>query len=155
MDRLSLPVLEQEQMKVQEIIHTPAGETVLDMGQNFAGYVEFAADFPAGTEIVLDFGEILQEGNFYNKNYRDAKSQFVYISDGRKEIVHPHFTYFGFRYVRVTGCLRLWSCLCAIILRTVFREKYMNRQELMEPESFLSSLRLLSRFQSQLLPLLV
>ncbi|MCI6998255.1 MAG: family 78 glycoside hydrolase catalytic domain [Eubacterium sp.] len=103
MDRLSLPVFEKEQMKVKEIIHTPAGETVLDMGQNFAGYIEFCANFPAGTRIVLDFGEILQEGNFYNKNYRDAKSQFVYISDGRKEIVHPHFTYFGFRYVRVTG----------------------------------------------------
>ena len=32
-----------------------------------------------------------------------AKSLFVYISDGREEIVRPHFTFFGFRYVRVTG----------------------------------------------------
>lgn len=103
MDRLSLPVVEKEQIAVQEIIYTPAEEIVLDMGQNFAGFVEFRANFPKGTKVVIDFGEILQQGNFYNKNYRDAKSQFVYISDGREEIVRPHFTFFGFRYVRVTG----------------------------------------------------
>ena len=102
-DRFSLPVIEKETLQVQEILYTPAEEIVLDMGQNFAGFVEFKADFPKGTKIVLDFGEILQKGNFYNKNYRDAKSQFVYISDGRKETVRPHFTFFGFRYVRVTG----------------------------------------------------
>lgn len=102
-DRLSLPVIVKEEMTVQEIVQTPTGETVLDMGQNFAGFLEFEADFPAGTRIVLDFGEILQEGNFYNKNYRDAVSQFVYISNGTKEVVRPHFTFFGFRYVRVTG----------------------------------------------------
>lgn len=102
-DRLSLPVREKERLEVQKILTTPAGETVLDFGQNFAGYVEFLADFPAGTEIVLDFGEILQNGNFYNENYRTAAKPFVYISDGRKETVRPHFTYFGFRYVRVSG----------------------------------------------------
>lgn len=102
-DRLSLPVLAKEELKVREVIHTPAGETVLDMGQNFAGIMEFEAELPQGTRVVLDFGEILQQGNFYNGNYRDAKSQFVYVSDGRRELVRPHFTFFGFRYVRVTG----------------------------------------------------
>lgn len=102
-DRLSLPVLAKEEVAVKEVITTPAGETVLDMGQNFAGFIKFRAAFAKGTKVVLDFGEILQQGNFYNKNYRDAKSQFVYISNGEEETVHPHFTYFGFRYVRVTG----------------------------------------------------
>ena len=103
LDRLSIPVVEKETIAVQDIIYTPAEEIVLDMGQNFAGFVEFKANFPKGTKVVLDFGEILQQGNFYNKNYRYAKSQFVYISDGREEVVRPHFTFFGFRYVRVTG----------------------------------------------------
>lgn len=102
-DRLSLPVIEKEKIAVKEVLETPAKETVLDMGQNFAGFVEFQADFPVGTKIVLEFGEILQEGNFYNKNYRDAEARFVYISDGCKETVRPHFTFFGFRYVKVTG----------------------------------------------------
>ena len=102
-DRYSLPVLVKDSMPVKEIIRTPAGETVLDFGQNFTGYVEYTADFPAGTRITLDHGEILQQGNFYNDNYRTAKVQMIYVSDGRRETVRAHFTYFGFRYVRVSG----------------------------------------------------
>lgn len=102
-ERYSIPVLVKDEVKVKEIIYTPAGETVLDMGQNFTGYIQFVSKMAKGTKIVLDFGEILQQGNFYNKNYRTAKSQFIYVSDGREEVVRPHFTYFGFRYVRVTG----------------------------------------------------
>ena len=102
-ERYSIPVIVKEEIPVKEVIITPAGEKVLDMGQNFAGYMEFTADFPKGTKIVLDFGEVLQQGNFYNDNYRTAKSQFVYVSSGKKEVVRPHFTFFGFRYVRVTG----------------------------------------------------
>ena len=102
-DRLSPGLRVQEMVSAKEIITTPAGETVIDFGQNFAGFPEFDADFAAGTKITLDFGEVLQQGNFYRGNYRDANSQFVYVSDGRKETVRPHFTFFGFRYVKVTG----------------------------------------------------
>ena len=102
-ERYSLPVVVKEELKVKEVIHTPAGETVLDMGQNFVGYMEFTAKLPKGTKVTLDFGEILQNGNFYNENYRTAKSQFIYVSNGEEEVVRPHFTYYGFRYVRVSG----------------------------------------------------
>ena len=101
--RYSIPVMEMEDMPVKGVIYTPLGETVLDFGQNFAGYVTFRNHLLEGTRIVFDHGEILQDGNFYNENYRSAKSQFVYVSDGRDELVRPSFTYFGFRYVRVTG----------------------------------------------------
>ena len=102
-ERYSLPVIVKEKLPVQEVIHTPAGETVLDMGQNMVGFVEFDSELLAGTKVTLDFGEVLQKGNFYNDNYRTAKARYEYISDGRKETVRPHFTFFGFRYVRVTG----------------------------------------------------
>lgn len=102
-DRISLPIRIKEYIPVKEVIHTPLGETVLDMGQNFAGWIVFKSTLPKGTEVTLDFGEVLQNGNFYNANYRTAKSQFFYVSDGRSETVRPHFTYYGFRYVRVSG----------------------------------------------------
>ncbi|MCM3033838.1 alpha-L-rhamnosidase [Niallia sp. MER 6] len=101
--RYSIPVIEKEILSVEEIIYTPAGETVLDMGQNLSGIIEFQNRFPKGTKLIFDFGEILQNGNFYNANYRSAKSQFIYISDGTIETVRPHFTFFGFRYIRVIG----------------------------------------------------
>lgn len=105
-ERYSLPVVPQEALPVKKVIHTPAGETVLDFGQNFAGYVEVDADLPRGMTFVLDFGEILQDGNFYHDNYRRAESRFKYISGGKPELVRPRFTYFGFRYVRVSGFSR-------------------------------------------------
>ncbi len=103
LDRYSIPVVVKEVLSAKEIIHTPAGETVIDFGQNHAGIMEFDADFPKGTTITIDCGEVLQEGNFYNKNYREARSRFVYTSDGRKKTVHPRFTFFGYRYIRIQG----------------------------------------------------
>lgn len=102
-DRLSPALKVKEVIPAKEVITTPAGETVIDFGQNFAGFPEFDADFAAGTNITLDFGEVLQQGNFYRGNYREANSQFIYVSGGEKETVRPHFTFFGFRYVKVTG----------------------------------------------------
>ncbi len=102
-DRISPPLCAQETFPVREVITTPKGETVLDFGQNFAGFVSFRADLPADTQVTLDFGEILQDGCFYNDNYRTAKSRFTYISAGLPETIRPHFTFFGFRYVRVQG----------------------------------------------------
>lgn len=102
-ERYSPRVRVMERLPVREVIHTPAGETVLDFGQNFAGYVECTQGIPAGQEMKLEFGEILQKGNFYHDNYRTAKSEFTYISDGAQRIIRPHFTFFGFRYVKVSG----------------------------------------------------
>lgn len=102
-DRLSIPLKCQEKMLVKEVIHTPAGETVLDMGQNFAGWITFHNNFPKGVKIHLEFGEILQNDNFFNENYRTALGGFTYVSNGEEEWVRPHFTFFGFRYVKVSG----------------------------------------------------
>ena len=103
LDRYSIPVVVKEVLPAKEIINTPAGETVIDFGQNHAGIMEIDADFPAGTVITIDCGEVLQQGNFYNDNYRSARSRFVYTSDGRKETIHPRFTFFGYRYIRIQG----------------------------------------------------
>lgn len=102
-ERYSPPVHEMESIPVKDVIHTPAGEVVLDMGQNFAGYIEYCDNIPYGKKMVLEFGEILQDGNFYNGNYRSAKSKFCYISDGKKRTIRTHFTFFGFRYVKISG----------------------------------------------------
>jgi alpha-L-rhamnosidase len=101
--RLSPPVKIMEEIKPVEIIHTPAGETVLDMGQNMTGWLRFKTNAPAGTKLYLQFGEILQEDNFYRDNLRTAKAEFTYLSDGSEREVQPYFTYFGFRYVKMTG----------------------------------------------------
>lgn len=102
-DRLSVPLTVKEELPVKQIIHTPKGETVLDFGQNHAGWPIFNSNLKTGQKVLLEVGEILQDGNFYNKNLRQARASFSYISDGVKKWIHPHFTYYGYRYVRITG----------------------------------------------------
>lgn len=102
-ERYSMPVRAMEKLAVQEIIRTPLGETVLDFGQNFSGFVEFNANLPRGTRITLRHGEILQNSNFYNDNYRSARVCFAYVSGGCPERVSPKFFFTGFRYVKVEG----------------------------------------------------
>lgn len=101
--RYGQPVIVKEEIKPVALIHTPAGETVIDMGQNMAGFLQFYVDEPKGVKIYMQFGEVLQDGNFYRDNLRTAKAEFTYISDGIPKYVQPHFTYYGFRYVKVEG----------------------------------------------------
>ena len=105
--RRSLPVRAHEHIKPVELIHTPAGEQVFDMGQNFAGIFTFRVKEPAGTKIRIQTGEVLQQGNFYNENLRTAKSEYIYISDGNETVIRPHFTFYGYRYVKVEGVSNL------------------------------------------------
>lgn len=100
--RRSPPIKIKERLKPVEVIRTPTGETVLDMGQNMVGWLEFTNRAPAGAEIFLQFGEVLQNGNFYRDNLRTARCEYRYISDGVERKVRPHFTFYGFRYVKLT-----------------------------------------------------
>jgi alpha-L-rhamnosidase len=100
--RRGLPVKIMEERKPAAVIHTPAGETVLDLGQNMVGWMRMKVNAPKGTEIFLQFGEILQNGNFFRDNLRSAKAEYHYISDGKPVVVEPHFTYYGFRFVKLT-----------------------------------------------------
>lgn len=101
--RLNPPILIHERLKPIEVIHTPAGETVLDMGQNMVGWVAFTVTAPAGTRIRLQHGEILQDDCFYVENLRTAKQEFIYTCHEGVNHVRAHFTFYGFRYVLVEG----------------------------------------------------
>lgn len=101
--RKSLPVKVQEELPVAELIHTPAGETVVDLGQNIAGSFRLRVCEPAGTKIHVQVGEVLQQGCFYRDNLRSAKAEYIYISDGKEHILQPYFTFYGYRYAKVEG----------------------------------------------------
>ena len=73
MARKSLPVLVKQVLRPKEIITTPAGETVIDVGQNIVGWLRFRVDVPKGTKISLYHGEILQNDNFYRDNLRTRR----------------------------------------------------------------------------------
>ena len=101
--RRSLPVCINEEIRPVALIHTPAGETVLDMGQNMTGWLRFRTSAPAGTRLYFQFGEVLQDDNFFRDNLRTTKAEYTYIADGTSAVVEPYFTFFGFRYVKIVG----------------------------------------------------
>ena len=89
-----------------KLIRTPKGEQVLDFGQNIAGYVRAKLRQPAGTKVKLEHAEVLsKEGNYFSNIMGINKDQTdYYICAGTgEEIFEPHYTFHGFRYVKVTG----------------------------------------------------
>ena len=119
MERLSIPVKAQMLRKPVALIHTPRGEEVFDLGQEITGIFQLRVREPAGTTIRIQTGEVLQDGCFYNENLRTALSEYIYVSDGKEKTIVPHFTYYGYRYVKVSGVSNL-SCedFTAIVLHS-------------------------------------
>ncbi len=107
-----LPVREVKRLK-GKMIDTPDGRTVIDFGENIAGYVEFSVSGKAGDEVKLVHGEVLDKaGNFTMRNFHFegtpempvycTKQEIHYILSGKgKELYKPSFTFMGFRYVLV------------------------------------------------------
>ena len=95
-------IVEHEQLAPQAIITTPKGETVLDFGQNIAGYARFSVRGRRGDRIVVTHAEVLdRDGNFYTENMRKARNRNVYVLSGGDDVFQPSFTYQGFRYIRL------------------------------------------------------
>lgn len=78
---------------------------------------------PAGTKIHVQTGEILQRGNFYNDNLRSAKSEYIYISDGTEMDLVPHFTFYGYRYVKIEGIPDLKKRISRVFLITATSQR--------------------------------
>ncbi len=104
----NVPVTEHERLNAK-LITTPSGKTVLDFGQNIAGYAEFKLNARAGQKITLRFGELLDEnGEFSQKNIQLSRNDFV---TPRQEVIYTcregenryktTFAIFGFQYVLV------------------------------------------------------
>lgn len=111
----SLPITEKERFE-GKIITTPNGETVIDYGQNLAGYVEFHVNAHKGDKIVLIHGESLDEnGNFTAENFQDRKrhkeggtqQKVIYTCREGKNHYKSRFTIWGFRYAKIETTIDL------------------------------------------------
>lgn len=97
------PIKKHETFSPVKIITTPKGEKVIDFGQNLVGWVVVKAKGNSGDSINIAHAEVLdKQGNFYIDNLRAAKAQASYIlKGGAEEIFEPHFTFYGFRYIKI------------------------------------------------------
>lgn len=98
-------------MKIMQVIkpvsvkELKAGTYIMDMGQNFAGWVSMQVKGAKGTVVQLRFAESLQkDGSLYVANLRDAKVTDKYTLKGEGlETWQPAFVYHGFRYVEISN----------------------------------------------------
>jgi alpha-L-rhamnosidase len=99
------PVKKHETFKPVKIFTTPKGEKVIDFGQNLVGWVGVKANGNAGDKITIRHAEVLdKQGNFYLDNLRAANATATYYLSGKdNETFEPHFTFYGFRYIRIEG----------------------------------------------------
>lgn len=118
-----VPIVEKERF-AGKLFVTPNGETVIDYGQNLAGYVEFTVHAHAGDRIVLMHGETLDEnGNFTTENFQDrerhkeggTKQQVTYICKEGINHYKARFTIWGLRYAKVETNVDLSSAQFAAI----------------------------------------
>jgi len=103
-----------EPMKVMQTIKPVSiknignGKYILDMGQNFAGWLKLQnIKGTKGEQITLRFAESLKaNGELFTANLRDAKVTDKYAF-GNSSLTgggwEPSFVYHGFRYVEITG----------------------------------------------------
>lgn len=100
-----VPVKTIKELPARGIGEPKPGLYVFDLAQNMVGVVRLKIKVPAGTEIVLRHGEMLNpDGTLYTENLRSAKATDRYIAKGGgEEVWSPRFTFHGFRYVELAG----------------------------------------------------
>ncbi len=123
------PVRATEVIPAVAVTEPKPGVHIIDFVKNFTGLPELRLDVPEGTEISLRFGELLYEdgnlnpmtavagqiktpkedeqGNLVSRGGPGAPvtawQQGKYIAKGGGETYLPDFTYYGFRYMEITG----------------------------------------------------
>ncbi len=100
------PVRVTEYLPARKITQPTPGTYIVDIGQNMVGWARLKVQGPAGTQVQMRFGEVLNpDGTLYTTNLRSAHATDTYLckGTGSTETFEPHFTFHGFRYVEVTG----------------------------------------------------
>ncbi len=90
------------------------GGYLYDFGVNIVGLTRLSVKGTAGQHIIIDHGELLENGKLTQKNIMFDRPHLAHLpqyvqrteytcqGDGVEEYT-PHFTYYGFRYAYVTG----------------------------------------------------
>ncbi len=102
------PVKVMQEVKAVKLTEPEAGKFVFDFGQNLVGVPEVRLSVKVGEKITFRFAEMLeQDGTLYTTNYRGARSQASYLAavDGKIQY-QPTLTFFGFRYLEISGLSR-------------------------------------------------
>ena len=79
---------------------------VADMGQNLAGFPEITVSGKRGQKITMLVAEKLTRQGACDQRQTGRQHYYEYTLKGDgQETWHPHFSYYGFRYIQVEGAV--------------------------------------------------
>jgi len=90
---------------------TASGSWVYDFGENIAGIPLLCASQPVGTKLTIRPSEEINadrspDFTTYGWKYHGTMFEYAYTCKGtEKETWHPRFSYHGFRYAELVGCI--------------------------------------------------
>lgn len=91
-----------------KLVNRFPGCDVYDAGENVTGWVELVDQSAAGEEVSLRFSENLSCCGALDEMYMHWQF-FEAVSDGKGRLLHPRFTWHGFRYFSVKGRAKVKS----------------------------------------------
>ena len=103
----NVPIAEKETF-TGTLTVSPSGKKLIDFGQNIAGYVAFRVNAKAGQKLTLRFGEMLKDGELWQKNIQlSMKKKTTPLQkveytcrDGVNDY-KTKFAIFGFQYAEI------------------------------------------------------
>lgn len=108
-EQYASPIKKMGEIKVKKILDTGDGKYILDMGENFSGWLKIKGTMEKGRQIVIRFAEELDREGRLDPATTGVRatgvvqtSAYTFKGEG-EEIWEPRFTYHGFRYAEVSG----------------------------------------------------
>lgn len=81
-----------------------SGRLIIDLGQNFSGWVRLSVKGAEGARIKVIPAEILNEEGRPSQKWSGSPHEYNYVlKGGIVENWSPRFSYYGFRYVEIEG----------------------------------------------------
>jgi alpha-L-rhamnosidase len=101
---LAPPIQPLIQYRPVKVVEAMPGVWIYDLGQNFSGWPCIRVRGPAGAQVKLTPGELLDQRGLVSQKSSGGPMWFSYTLKGSgSETWQPRFTYYGFRYVQVEG----------------------------------------------------
>lgn len=98
------PVRVTQRLAAKKAWKDAKGNLLIDFGQNITGLTEVRIKGDKGQKIRIRHAEALdKDGIFYPDTLRTAISHDTYILNGEEQVLTPHFTFHGFRYIAIDG----------------------------------------------------
>lgn len=99
------PVKVMQILKPVAVTEPQPGVLVFDLGQNISGWPQITVRGPAGATVKILPEELLDERGMVSQRFGPCLYSYTLKGAG-EETWHPRFSYYGFRYLQVTGATR-------------------------------------------------